>query len=317
LSTRQQRIQNRIRNQMMIKTLMRGFLALTIIIGIGGLMLFLYHQTCLRLIKVDIAQYGELQVKTTVPAILIKKETVVKAPARGRFENQVMEGERMRSGAVAGLFYPEGEIKPVALSVPLGGVVSFKPDGWEDVLKDFSLENGDHNIFNYTPRQLNDGSFQYERGEPLLKIIDNLMPMRMVVTIQLSALSEPLAASDLLQVMYQDRVLGDAECESVWSGKDRQTAILNFDYFDGALLDLRKIEVDCITDTYQGLIIPEKALVKNQNGVVVYKVDKGKVLLCDVKVLAVYNGQAVIEGLEPGDTVVTTPGLVSDGMRYW
>lgn len=316
MSNRQQRIQNRIRNQMMIRTLMKGILVVAMIIGVGGLMLFLYHNTCLRLINVDVAQYGELKAGATVPAILIKKETVVKAPSGGRLENLVMEGEKVRNGTVAGLFYSGGEIKPVSMSVPLGGVISFRPDGWEEILNDFSLQGGDQNIFDYTPRQLNDGSFQYERGEPLFKIIDNLAPLRMVVTVETSALSQPLEEGDRLQVIYQDQALGNAECEAVWSNEDRQTAIINLGNFDETLLNLRKIEVDCITDTHQGLIISEKALIKNQGQDAVYKVDKGTVQLCSLKVLAVCNGRAVVEGLRPGDTVVTTPGLVSDGMTY-
>ncbi|MGE5545194.1 MAG: HlyD family efflux transporter periplasmic adaptor subunit, partial [Bacillota bacterium] len=151
---------------------------------------------------------------------------------------------------------------------------------------------------------------------PLFKIIDNLVPLRMVVTIKSSKLDEPLAVGDSVQVMYQDQILGEAECESVWSGKDRQTAILSLDSFNEALLEQRKIEVDCITHIYRGLIIPEKALVKNRAGDAVYIVDKGKVQLCALKVLTVRDGKAVVEGLQPGDTIVTTPGLVSDGMVY-
>ncbi len=314
MSTRQQRIQNYQRNQIIIRNLLRALLALVILIGIGGLMLLLYNKTCIWLIDVHVVQHGELELGVSTPAILIKEETVVRAPARGRFENKVMEGERVRSGSVAGLFYPEGEIKPVSVSVPVSGIISFKPDGWEEILNDFSLDNGDQNIFNYSPRQLNDGSFQYESGEPLFKIVDNLVPMRLVVAHEPDAFGKPLAVDDRLKIRHKDQILGVAVCESVWSGKDRNTAILDLGSFNETLSDQRRIEVDCISDTYSGLIIPEESLVKSEAGDAVYKVNKKNVELWAVEVLAACNGQAVVEGLEPGDTIVTTPGLVSEGM---
>ena len=316
MSIRQQRIQNNIRNQKIMRNLTRCLLAVVIIVGIGGLMLFIYYKTCMFLINVQDAEYHELEDRVSASAILIKKETVVKAPARGRFENQTKEGERVRSGSTAGLFYPEGEIKPKSMSVPLSGVISFKPDGWEEILQDFSLDNGDQNIFNYSPRPLNDGSFQYETGEPLFKIIDNLVPLKMVVTIQLSALSEPLAINDRLQIRYKDETLGEAVCVSVWTGENRQTAVLGLRGFNELLLDQRRIEVDCITNTYRGVVIPKESLVKSQTGDAVYKINKGRIELSALKVLAICNDQAVVEGIQPGETVVTTPGLVSDGMSY-
>lgn len=316
MSTRQQRIQNRLRKQMMMRIFMKGCLAVAILVGTGAFMLLLYHQILAWLVDVEVAQYSELQDVTTVPAIIIKQETVVNAPSRGRFENQVMEGERVRSGSVVGLFYPEGQIKPVTISVPRGGVISFKPDGWEQVLSDFSLEGGDRNIFDYNPRQFNDGSFQYERGEPIFKVIDNLVPLRMVVKFDNAAMSEPLEIGDTVKLIYRDEVLGDARCESVWSGQDHLTAILSLDSFNEDLLTQRKIDVDCVTAAYQGVVIPEKALVKNREGYAVYRLNESKVELCSLTVVKIHQGQAVVEGIQAGDSIVTTPHLVSEGMTY-
>jgi putative membrane fusion protein len=316
LSTRQQRIQSRLRRQMIIRSLLKGCLGMTVLVGTGAVMLLLYHQVLLWLVDVEVAQYRELQDMITVPAILVKQETVVTAPTRGRFENQVMEGERVRGGSVVGLFYPEGQIKPVIVTVPRGGIISFEPDGWEQVLDGFSLEGGDRNIFDYTPRQFNDGVFQYERGEPICKVIDNLVPLRMVVRFETSALSEPLEISDTMQLIYRDEILGKARCESVWSGEDHQTVILNLDSFNEDLLVRRKIDVDCVTAAYQGVIIAEKALVKKPKGYAAYRIKEGKVELCPLKVLKIHQGQAVVEGIQAGDTIVTTPYLVSEGMTY-
>ncbi|NLW45396.1 MAG: hypothetical protein GXY92_09490 [Syntrophomonadaceae bacterium] len=314
MSTRQQRIQNRLRKQMIMRSLMKGCLAIAILVGTGAFMLFLYHQILVWMVEVEVAEYRELQYVITVPAILIKEETVITAPSRGRFENQVMEGERVRSGSVVGWFYPEGQIRPVTVSAPRGGVISFNPDGWEQVLDGFSLEGGDRNIFDYAPRQFNDGSFQYERGEPILKVIDNLVPLRMVVKFDNSAMSEPLEIGDTLKLICRDEILGEARCESVWTGEDYWTAILSLDNFKEDLLTQRRIDVDCITAVYRGVIIDEKALVKSPEGYAVYRLNEGKTELCPLKVLKVHQGQAVVEGIEAGDTVVTTPYLVSEGM---
>jgi len=301
---------------MMMRSFMKGCLGVAMLVGIGAVMLLFYHQILAWLVDVEVAQYSELQDLITVPAIIIKQETVVSAPARGRFENQVMEGERVRTGAAVGLFYPEGQIRPVTMPAPGGGVISFEPDGWEQVLSDFTLEGGDRNIFDYTPRRLNDGSFQYERGEPIFKVIDNLVPLRLVVKFDNEAMSEPMETGDTVKLIYNDQDLGYATCESVWSGEDHRTAILSLDSFNEDLLVRRKIDVDCVTAAYHGVVIPEKALIKNREGYAVYKLNKDKVELCPLTGVRIHNGQAVVEGIQAGDSIVTTPHLVSEGMTY-
>lgn len=313
MSIRQQRIKNNIRTQARVKFLAKTLLGLTIIMGIGCFLLFLYFKINMLLINVEVVKYGELEEKAITPAILMKQETIVKAPAQGRFENQIMEGERVKRGSVAGQFYSEGKIKPTSLLVPVSGIISFNPDGWEDVLSKFSLDHGDQNIFDYNPRIVNDGTFQYEEGEPLFKIIDNLTPPRMIVTIDPS---EPLNIDDKLSIRYQNRYLGNAVCQAVFSQKGRQTAILGLSDFDEALLNLRQIEVEYITDIHKGLIISEKCLVENQTGFAVYRIKKGKIELQNIEVLAIVNDQAIVKGLETGDSIVTTPGLVAEGMAY-
>ena len=113
------------------------------------------------------------------------------------------------------------------------------------------------------------------------------MPLKLVVSIEPLALNEPLAIGDKLQVRYKDQLLGTAVCESVWPGEDRQTAILGLSGFNETLLDQRKIEVDCILNSYSGLIIPKESLVKSQAEDAVYKVRKEKVELSAVEVLAI------------------------------
>ena len=201
----------------------------------------------------------------------------------------------------------------MTVAAPEGTI--FWPDGWEQVLDGFSLEGGDRNIFDYTPRQFNDGVFQYERGEPICKVIDNLVPLRMVARFETSALSEPLEIDDTMQLIYRDEILGKARCESVCQERTTRV-ILNLDSFNEDLLVRRKIDVDCVTAAYQGVIIAEKALVKKPKGYAAYRIKEGKVELCPLKVLKIHQGQAVVEGIQVGDTIVTTPHLVSEGMTY-
>jgi len=317
LSLRQRRIQEKIRTRRNIKTISRVLAALALILAIGGSMLFLYKSLATWLIGVEPVKYGELEERFTARAIVIKKETVVKAPARGRFENQVREGERVRKGSVVGYFYQEGSLTPQPFLVSGSGVVSFKPDGWETVTADYSLAHGDRDIFSYQPRVVNDGSFQYEPGEPMFKVIDNLVPLRLVVEIDRSDMARAMKSRDPVQVVYQNQALGEATCEAAClSGENKQLAVLALNGCNEDLLNARVIEVDCITAYHSGMIIPKKALLRQNGGYAVFRIKKGRIEMRGVKVKAVGSDQAVVEGLDEGDTVITTPDLVTDGMAY-
>ena len=86
-----------------MRNLTRGLLAVAILVGIGGFMLFLYHKTCIWLIDVHVVQYGELEDRVSTTAIVIKEETMVKASARGRL-NKFWKANGFAAGLWPGCF---------------------------------------------------------------------------------------------------------------------------------------------------------------------------------------------------------------------
>jgi RND family efflux transporter MFP subunit len=64
------------------------------------------------------------------------------------------------------------------------------------------------------------------------------------------------------------------------------------------------VGVDIVTGQFNGMIVPEQALVKTNRGTFVYVVKNGKIHICPVKNPGVENGRAVVIGeLNPGDLV--------------
>jgi putative membrane fusion protein len=296
--------------------MVKVLLALAIILGIGSLLLLAVQKGSTLLIRVEAVSMGGIEQAFHVPAIIIKNERVVLAPGRGRLENLVREGERARNGSQIGQFYQEGKLKATSISASDSGIISFHPDGWEGILRDFSLENGDRKIFEFEPRLLNDGSFQYEAGDPILKIVDNLAAMKMLILLQPVQEEEPLKVDEQVMIRYGDDYLENAVCEEIWTGDDRHVAILSLPGYYEPFVKERKIEVDCITQRYKGFLVPEKALVENDGEDGVYVIKQEKIKYQPIEVEVIIDGKAVAKGLEEGDIIVTTPSLVEEGQIY-
>ncbi len=289
---------------------------LGIILGLGFLVLFVFHRVSIALVEVQTVAVGQLEESARVPAILLKRERVMVAPATGRLENMVPEGERVKNGREVARFYPEGAVNPISILIPSSGIVSFDLDGWETKQEGFSLKAGDQDIFEFDPMILNDGSFQFNTGEPILKVIDNLAPLRLAILMEPAEDFDALKPGDKISLRQGEEDDFMAKCEEVWRGDGRQTAILSVASIGDELLKERRIEVDIISKRYRGIIVPAKSLVTKDEAVGVYRVIKGKVHFRQVEVEAAIEGKALVNGLDDGDRIVTTPGLVWEGLRY-
>jgi len=218
MSRRQQRIRAEEQTRKGLQTMAKAFLGLAIILGIGSMLLLAVQKGSNMLIKTEAVSSGEIEQTFRVPAIIIKNEQVVLAPGRGRLENLVREGERARNGSKIGQFFREGTIKATAITAPSGGIISFRPDGWEEILQDFSLEYGDGRIFEFEPRVLNDGSFQYESGDPIFKVVDNLSAMKMLILFQPVQETVSLEVDDQIMIRYGEDYLEKTICVGCWTG---------------------------------------------------------------------------------------------------
>lgn len=77
----------------------------------------------------------------------------------------------------------------------------------------------------------------------------------------------------------------------------------------------RLVEAVLIADTYQGIIVPVKALWDHDGKTGVFVSDAGMVVFYPVRVIYSRGNRAVVNGISPGQPVISRPELVQEGQR--
>jgi len=266
------------------------------------------------MVEVQGVRQGYLEDQVKARAVVLREETLVPAPGAGRFENLTREGERVRKGAVLGYFYPEQGEEYQVMRAPVSGVVSYRPDGLEDALAAFQLDEPDMEVFSLQPARKTGISMSYHQGQPLFKVIDNLSPTVLLATFPVHTAGKPVHKGQTLVVRWQGKNLGTATVTGLGRARDRVILRLVLDSFCDDLIYHRVIDVDLVARQYHGVLIPRGAITEKNGCTGVYYLRNETVHFKEVKVVATRGDRAVVEGIKPGDYVVTTPALVDEGM---
>lgn len=317
MTERQQRMKQEVRKRVIIKKVISILAVLAVIAAVYFLLEWATALVERAMIRITTVQFGRVEDVIRCRAVVIRSEKVVTAPAAGRFENLILEGERVRRGTLIGYLYREGDYESIPLYAPRSGKVCYHPDNIEQMTQNFELNSSVEKLFSKEVSPVSDGSFSYDKGDAVFKIIDNCVPAKLIV--ELPANLNP-AQGLKLQSNYSIRChgkdLGEAEYTEEINLHGKKYGCLTLESFADSLMEVRHTYVDIIRTAHEGIIVPTKAIIKGQGGQYkLYCIDKGIVRLQPVKI--VYrsnNGKTVVDGLTPGDRIVTTPGLVKEGM---
>lgn len=88
--------------------------------------------------------------------------------------------------------------------------------------------------------------------------------------------------------------------------------LLELPAFCPELMGQRYIKVKLVFDSQSGIVIPEKALVNKGSEKGIYCIKEEQVYFKAVKVLKSRNHEAVIDGMEVNDILVSNPEYVRD-----
>lgn len=289
---------------------MKLLILLTIILALTGAVILSARWVKTILINAEVVRTGEMDDSVQVNCLVLNREYVYSAPERGRFENLLVEGERVRRGTLIGYYYPDGEESALKVRAQQSGVVCYHPDNLEKKLLQVNSDNFNTSLLQYQPHVINDGSFHFEKGQPVLKMLDNLASTNLIGEYPAS---HSIKAGDVISIKYQGQFIGEAKCLNAKGIKAGKLIFLAMDGFCIDLMDKRKPRLGLVSQSYQGVIVPKDSLVR-QNGVWgVYRVVDQTVEFESVTILYKRNDQVVVQGLSDGDYVVTTPGMVHVG----
>ncbi|MGI6686027.1 MAG: HlyD family efflux transporter periplasmic adaptor subunit [Bacillota bacterium] len=299
-------------------------LFLVAIFIIGALILYqpIKNLAVSKLIQYGTAQWKVLDNSIANEAAIIRDETVITAPAQGLFEPLVNEGEKVAAGKTIGYLKTQGatdkaDFIKLPVKAPRAGLVSFHPDGLEEILKPDLLNDLDIDKISalLEERQASVSRFpQVERGKPVCKIVDNLINPYLYIQCPSTSLCT-LEKGQVMKVRFPDGTAAEIRLYDVKKRNDQYVFIAEI--FNAPDFDLKNrfIPINVAAETFEGITVLKEALVKRNGEDGIYVPRKGICKWVKVEVKGCVGEEAVISGLDAGAQYIINPSLVHEGQR--
>lgn len=275
------------------------------------------HWARFRMIETGALGRGELKKPYSAEGIIIRDETVIISPADGELVMLVEEGARVRAGDSVAEIKTAGADPGVPVLSALvraarTGVVSLRVDGLEGVLKP-----GQTDIFDAarlpesTPRIIGDGGprqIKCSKGQPVLKIIDNLSPLVICIRVPGGLPPEASKKGGLVTVVREGRETGGriVEAGSYDGGTQLVLEALNY---PADFLNIRKVSMQLVGERVSGFIVSSASLAARDGRQGLYLMARDEVKWVPVNVEGAVGDRSAVSGsdLAPGARYVTNP----------
>ncbi len=265
-------------------------------------------------IELAVLKQETLTDQTAVEALVVRSETVVRAPSDGVLQPDTCSGERVSRGTRMGAVLGPSAGTPVF--APHAGLVFWNVDGLEEVLQPGSvLASGSVPVVS-PAEPLAEGAVA--KGEPLCRVVDNLSPVLLHFNVPPGVLPQ-----SMLKEGERWRVLLNGE-----ESRGRVTLILTdngvsrvelaLSRYPETLMQERRVRCAVITREVSGFIVPRAALVLHSGMTGIYLLRKDRIEWRPVRVEAQLGENVQISGeaLTEGGLYVVNPWLAADGRRY-
>ena len=250
--------------------------------------------------RTAVARWDVVAQQWTGTAFAVRKESVVRAPARGVVRILVPEGARVRAGAAV------CQVGDSTVRAPAPGLVSFSLDGLEQAISPDSSVLHDIAV----PRQesawrfLSDGD-PVDEGAPLFRLVDDLYWYLYVAVRG----SRPLQSGRTVVVRY---ATGEVKMrvDRVEVREDKMMALLSGDHLPIECLHMRSFDVKLEADGREGVVIPVSCIVEDDGRHGVYVLVGRTPHYRRVELLASNEESALVSGVPLGARVVVNPDVV-------
>jgi len=250
-------------------------------------------------------------VAITVPAegIVVRQETVVRAPAPGVVQRLVAEGERVRAGTPVVTLLPE----PGAVAAPCSGIVVYQVDGLEGVLVPETVVQSGPGLLSELSVQgpAPTGSGEVSEGTPLFKVVDNLsVGLAVAVPANKAALLHE-GEWVSLQVGWEAEPRRARVRIGAQEGEQVLLYLTHLERPDDLVLR-RRVRVTLVIREYTGKVVPRSA-VDVQDGLQgIWIQQRGQPVFHPVRVIGGNESEVVVEtDLPRGTRVFPSPPQAS------
>ncbi|HBV98969.1 MAG: hypothetical protein JL50_19020 [Peptococcaceae bacterium BICA1-7] len=273
------------------------------------------HWAGFKMIETSTLGRGELKKMYPAGGIIIRDETVITAPADGELVMLVEEGDRVRAGDSVAEIKTAGADPGVPglsalVSATRTGVVSLGVDGLEGLLKPGQADIFDAARLPESPtRMKGDGSRQLKctKGQPVLKIIDNLSPLMICVRVPGGLPPEASKKGDVFIVREGRETSGRIVEAGSYDGGTQ--LVLEVSNYSEEYLSVRNMSMELVGERVNGFIVPSDALAVKDGGQGLYLMDRDEAQWVPVKVDGAVDGSSAVSGadLTPGGRYVINP----------
>lgn len=293
-----------------------AFLVLLAWLLIGQAQKLIINQLA-KTIRVD---YGELEDKIAVSAIVARHEWVFNAPVSGTLQVIAKEGQRVPEGAVIAKIVGEGSTQDMekpqyAIYANKAGIVCYHPDSMESVVTPAATFNLDVEALKENLKTSSDTSPVKESmlnsGSPVVKVINNLKPLVLDFTVPKAAYQElPKVGDEIVLKVPGNTKKWQAEVIKIVAQKGELRIQAESSNYPDILLHQRLIDLELVKHNYRGIIIPISALINKGESQGVFKALTGDFRFAEVEVKGRVGDNAAVSGLEPGDEILVNPGII-------
>jgi putative membrane fusion protein len=243
-----------------------------------------------------LAQYGVIEQKLSGEALVLRRDKVFGGRAGGFFDYLVNDGSKFGINTPLGYYLSLGEKS--TLRAAASGLFTRRIDGLEEVLQNIQLSAVGPETFAYRIQQ-HDPATEFKPGQGVYKIVDNLAPTRFLLQFTQHQDNPALEPGQTVSLQVNERVLG--KCRVIASKQDfeKLVVLVETPHFREELLHIRQAEAVLTVSSPQGYLVPEKSLLVKGKEKGIYCLNGEEVICKPVRVLAVKDGIAVVEGLQP------------------
>lgn len=273
-----------------------------------------------RVSNVQFLTRQEVAQIVSVEGILYKHENVLHAPVGGELHLVAADGDRLKAGAraaqvVAVQQETGGEAYDVA--TPVAGICCTHLDGFEQILSPDSIEALAVPKIEKTANKSTSDGMRVEKGQPVLKIIDNLSPVYVYLEIPKSYTPDPVMDKPVQWQAAWERLSLKVKPFKVSDKEDRWEGYFALSDYPDQLLHHRNIRLNITTRTLEGFLVPQKAIVMREGQPGIYLSVKKKACWTQVTIDGELDGLLAVSGpeLTVGSRYVNNPLLVREGYR--
>ncbi len=304
MSLRMERLQRKDKRSVLIKIGLLALVALTllgVVYRLGSQAVITFHKMSR---DIEVVKYATIEDILEGQAAVLNKEDLFVAKSQGRFENLVKDKEKVSKGTLLGYFVDaQGQ---TAVRSSQAGIFVRNTDGLEEVFGNINLDAVTPEVFQYKPTPVFVEK-PIQSGQPVYKIIDSLVPTRLLITMPMKDIDFIVESDQRVKVLHNEQELDHGSIAEMKQEGNDLIMLVQLDNFNDSLLTQRYINVEVVFDSQTGFLVPDKAIVEKEGKKGVYCSIGELTKFKPVEILKKRDGTVLVEGLDKNDFIVTNP----------